>query len=302
MAYSLETSLLSALECPVCDVYMSPPIRQCKKGHAFCQECFIKLEQCPICRSEKDPVARCWALEKMHATLEIPCRNSAAGCNFTCSGMNISSHQQECEFRTRPCPFREYDNCPWRNLTSTLAAHLASKHATNFYKKRWQMLVANDFKRISDYHFIYAVIYAFNEYFRITWDLDVRTGMFENLFFMIKGNSKILLNHVMRQCTSLFSLLFSFIVGMTRWAVYYLGSAERAPIFSFKLKFTVPEDNRTQHLPSMVLKSPCSAAPEDDAIKFIDHKYFFIHRRVLDGYCEDGNDLNYGVSIYCNNI
>lgn len=92
-----------------------------------------------------------------------------------------------------------------------------------------------------------------------------------------------------------------FIVGMTRWAVYYLGSPDKARNFSYKLRFTVPEDDHGEELPSMVFRSPCTAAPEDDGIKFIEHKYFFIHRRALESYCLNGNDLNYGVSVYSNN-
>lgn len=178
MADFLERSVLSALECPVCDNYMSPPIRQCQRGHSFCQDCFNKLEICPICRSQKDPVARCWALEKIHANLKVPCRNSSAGCEFACSGVEILRHQEECEFRCRPCPFKDYDKCPWQSFSSRLESHLMSKHTSNFYNQRWQMLVAHNFRRMNCYHYIYAIIHAYNEYFRITWDLDELTGTF----------------------------------------------------------------------------------------------------------------------------
>lgn len=88
---------------------------------------------------------------------------------------------------------------------------------------------------------------------------------------------------------------------MTRWAVYFLGPAEKAQNFCFKLKFTLPDGYTGEPLTSLVFKSPCSAAPEDDGVKFSQFKYFFIHRRVLEQYCGDGDDLNYGVTVCSNN-
>lgn len=93
-----------------------------------------------------------------------------------------------------------------------------------------------------------------------------------------------------------------FVVGMTRWAVYLLGSADKARNFSFKVRFTFPEGRRQELVPSMVFRSPCSAAPEDDAVKFLEHRCFYIHRRALEQYCQGDDDLNYGITVYESSI
>lgn len=88
--------------------------------------------------------------------------------------------------------------------------------------------------------------------------------------------------------------------GMTRWAVYLIGSPENAKKFSYKLRFALPDEYRSDPLVSSVFRSPCYAVPEDDRVKFVENKYFFIHRSVLEKYCKHGDDLNYGVSVYKN--
>lgn len=87
---------------------------------------------------------------------------------------------------------------------------------------------------------------------------------------------------------------------MTRWAVYFLGTQEDAKKYSFKLRFTLLKENDDEQFTSLVFKSPCSAAPEDDGIKFVEHQYFLVNRRVLEKYCKEDDNLNYGVSIYSN--
>ena len=44
--------ILSLLECPVCYDYITPPIKQCIKGHLVCSSCYQKLTNCPTCREE----------------------------------------------------------------------------------------------------------------------------------------------------------------------------------------------------------------------------------------------------------
>lgn len=176
MAEGLERSILSALECPICDNYVSPPIRQCERGHIFCDDCYQKLEFCAICQSPKNLNSRCWVLEKVYANLSVLWEKSFVGCSSVCSETTISQTQDKCEFKCRPCPFRDYDGCPWENISSRMEAHLLSKHSRNFYNRRWQKLVVQNFKRLKSNHYIYAIIHAYNEFFRITWDLDVKTG------------------------------------------------------------------------------------------------------------------------------
>ena len=39
------------MECPVCLDHITPPIKQCVKGHLVCIDCFPRLHHCPTCRS-----------------------------------------------------------------------------------------------------------------------------------------------------------------------------------------------------------------------------------------------------------
>ena len=43
--------VLQLLECPVCLDHITPPMKQCVKGHLVCNECFPRLPHCPTCRS-----------------------------------------------------------------------------------------------------------------------------------------------------------------------------------------------------------------------------------------------------------
>ena len=43
-------SVLTLLECPVCLDHITPPIKQCIKGHLMCSDCFPRLHHCPTCR------------------------------------------------------------------------------------------------------------------------------------------------------------------------------------------------------------------------------------------------------------
>lgn len=176
MSLIQENPILCALECPVCNEHMAPPIRQCIRGHSFCNRCFERVEFCPVCRSHKDPDARCWALEKIYEIIEIPCKNAYVGCLVRCKGEDIQHHVNECSYKIRSCPFKHYDECTWSSFSSNLEEHLNLNHSRNFYKNSWQVFVARNFKGMNTYQYIYIVIHAYDEFFRITWDLDELTG------------------------------------------------------------------------------------------------------------------------------
>ncbi|PSN56816.1 hypothetical protein C0J52_02702 [Blattella germanica] len=44
------SSILAALECPICMDTIPPPAHQCGNGHLICVKCRVKTERCPICR------------------------------------------------------------------------------------------------------------------------------------------------------------------------------------------------------------------------------------------------------------
>ena len=65
--------LLQLLECPVCLDHITPPMKQCVKGHLVCNECFPRLPHCPTCRSPMNQ-ERNLAIEQIARLLKYPCR------------------------------------------------------------------------------------------------------------------------------------------------------------------------------------------------------------------------------------
>jgi hypothetical protein len=64
--------ILNQLECPVCMVYMRPPIILCEKDHNTCNICRPRVRHFPTCR-QQFLNTRYVALEKVAAALKYPC-------------------------------------------------------------------------------------------------------------------------------------------------------------------------------------------------------------------------------------
>ncbi|CAH1118456.1 unnamed protein product [Phaedon cochleariae] len=261
MDKEIADAILEELLCPVCDHYMCPPIYLCVTGHSLCEDCFKKVKTCPKCRAAKSNNARNYALEGVHGKLNVPCKFAIYGCDFILPGEDIKKHQVFCSYARVHCPFRFYDNCQWNQSKTTLKAHLTKKHSLNFYLKDKQKFLSRSFTAIENYHYIYAVIFTYEEFFRLTWDLNETTGM-------------------------------------TRWAVYYVGSPENAKNYSYKLEFC-KDEAVSNSCPPLTYKSVCIAKPEKEDQKFVEHHCFYVHKNLLQDYCTEVGDLNYKVSIYC---
>ena len=65
--------VLGLLECPVCLDHITPPVKQCVKGHLVCIDCFPRLHHCPTCRSAMCD-ERNLAMEQVSRLLKYPCR------------------------------------------------------------------------------------------------------------------------------------------------------------------------------------------------------------------------------------
>ncbi|PNY13129.1 E3 ubiquitin-protein ligase sinat5-like protein, partial [Trifolium pratense] len=71
---TVTSSVRELLECPVCLNAMYPPIHQCSNGHTLCSDCKPRVhDRCPTCWHELGNI-RCLALEKVAASLELPCK------------------------------------------------------------------------------------------------------------------------------------------------------------------------------------------------------------------------------------
>ena len=63
------------MECPVCLDHITPPIKQCVKGHLVCIDCFPRLHHCPTCRSAMCD-ERNLAMEQVSISYHFSCRNN----------------------------------------------------------------------------------------------------------------------------------------------------------------------------------------------------------------------------------
>ena len=67
-----EEYVRDLLECPVCmDTIKLVPVYQCTNGHVICKDCILKLDSCPICRSDSK-LARNLMLEQIIAKIYEP--------------------------------------------------------------------------------------------------------------------------------------------------------------------------------------------------------------------------------------
>lgn len=87
-----------------------------------------------------------------------------------------------------------------------------------------------------------------------------------------------------------------YFAGSTRWALYFLGSPNKATQFKYELRFTPPNNHKDKLNPT-VFRSSCTAVSEKDGLRFIPGKFFLINKNSLYKYCIEQDDLNYEVNI-----
>ncbi|EDW80590.2 uncharacterized protein Dwil_GK11484 [Drosophila willistoni] len=61
-------SMLRIVECPVCNLTITPPAMQCQNGHLLCVDCRIRSERCPVCRDFYTP-RRALVAEQIYFTI-----------------------------------------------------------------------------------------------------------------------------------------------------------------------------------------------------------------------------------------
>ncbi|XP_030749473.1 E3 ubiquitin-protein ligase SIAH1-like [Sitophilus oryzae] len=249
------------LLCPVCTCYMSVPIRQCKTGHSLCDQCFTKVKHCPKCRGPKS-TARCFTLEAIASKIILTCRFKDEGCLFSTLGDAMAEHERQCRYGLICCPFKTYDHCKWTGYMKKLENHCMRKHTNNFYSKEKQKFISKSFKEVDSYYYIYVIIHAYDEFFRLTWELDDETGI-------------------------------------TKWAIYFMGTKEMAEKFTYKIEFTgISNSEYSNTAKNIVWKSPCSVLPDVESVKFVGNDYLMVHRDLLNTFCDENGDLNYTTFIY----
>lgn len=144
MSGAVDKDVVSEFECPICNEYMQPPIRQCATGHSFCDGCFSRITTCSICTLGKSTV-RNFTLEKLYEKLRFPCKYAANGCSFILKGSEMADHVIKCDNRIFNCPISM--NCKWMSKLATLEDHVKEEHE-NFlhYHTKTYFPLATDMK------------------------------------------------------------------------------------------------------------------------------------------------------------
>lgn len=119
-------SVLTLMECPVCLDHITPPIKQCLKGHLVCSDCFPRLNHCPTCRGNMSE-ERNLAMEQVSYLLQYPCRYHPMGCKEAFSLAKKSAHEKDCPYLQLKCPF--HGQCAFNGSLAEVVPHLKSEHA-----------------------------------------------------------------------------------------------------------------------------------------------------------------------------
>ncbi|KAF3636177.1 E3 ubiquitin-protein ligase SINAT2 [Capsicum annuum] len=129
---TVSSSVRELLECPVCLNAMYPPIHQCSNGHTLCSSCKPRVHnRCPTCRHELGNI-RCLALEKVAASLELPCKYQSFGCIGIIPYYSKLKHESQCSFRPYNCPYAGSE-CTVIGDIPYLVAHLKDDHKVDMH-------------------------------------------------------------------------------------------------------------------------------------------------------------------------
>jgi len=128
----VSSSVRDLLECPVCLSAMYPPIHQCSNGHTLCSGCKPRVHnRCPTCRHELGNI-RCLALEKVAASLELPCKYQSFGCSGIYPYYSKLKHESQCQYRPYSCPYAGSE-CTVAGDIPYLVNHLKDNHKVDMH-------------------------------------------------------------------------------------------------------------------------------------------------------------------------
>jgi E3 ubiquitin-protein ligase SIAH1 len=120
---------MAELKCPVCMLYMTPPIPMCENGHCICNTCRQKESRCPTC-GQQILNSRCCILENIVQKIKYRCQYHKEGCEYECGGNEIGSHEAQCPHRPFRCPFSEGTTiCCWKGQMSVMWDHIKCDHS-----------------------------------------------------------------------------------------------------------------------------------------------------------------------------
>lgn len=105
---------------------------QCSNGHTLCSGCKPRvLNKCPTCRHELGNI-RCLALEKVAASLDLPCKYQSFGCVGIYPYYSKLKHESQCSYRPYNCPYAGSE-CTVIGDIPYLVAHLKDDHKVDMH-------------------------------------------------------------------------------------------------------------------------------------------------------------------------
>lgn len=105
---------------------------QCSNGHTLCSGCKPRVHnRCPTCRHELGNI-RCLALEKVAASLELPCKYQTFGCVGIYPYYSKLKHESQCAYRPYNCPYAGSE-CTVIGDIPFLVAHLKDDHKVDMH-------------------------------------------------------------------------------------------------------------------------------------------------------------------------
>lgn len=105
---------------------------QCSNGHTLCSGCKPRVHnRCPTCRHELGNI-RCLALEKVAASLELPCKYQSYGCLGIYPYYSKLKHESQCVYRPYNCPYAGSE-CTVMGDIPFLVTHLKDDHKVDMH-------------------------------------------------------------------------------------------------------------------------------------------------------------------------
>ncbi|KAA0186950.1 hypothetical protein HAZT_HAZT006239 [Hyalella azteca] len=88
-----------------CQMLMSPPLPQCRKGHIVCSQCKLNSKNvCPICKQRYAEGCNVM-MEQVYHLLKLPCRFSSHGCTRLIVQAEKTEHEAYCSHRPVSCNY-----------------------------------------------------------------------------------------------------------------------------------------------------------------------------------------------------
>lgn len=154
----LDQGIMKELECAVCFEYMKPPISMCENGHSICNDCKLKLNNCPFCKKSFLKV-RNLALESL-ATMLV--------------STNSSPKNSDSSPKNYKCPFATISNedCVWYGALRDMKNHIKTSHSdgndTHESTGRFNVILTN---LSPESHYRKAVSIG-DELFYVVWEME----------------------------------------------------------------------------------------------------------------------------------